>query len=232
MAQVHGCLGSPIKQAISRYDNNPLGPEAPSYAVSPAHLFQLGRPPRGDILILDFGEASFASELRKQWHTPIVLKAPEALLGEPVGQPADIWAFACTVFAIFDNTALFASGMPNSDDILAEIVDTLGRLPEPWWQKWNYRGEFYEEDGRKKTEDLMEEYQEARPLAVRIRQMRSSPPAARDAEQLSEEDLAGLQELLEHCFRYKPEDRVTAEDILKLDWIRKLSVDMLYVLES
>lgn len=234
MAQVYGCLGSPIKQAISRYDNNPLGPEAPSYAVLPAHLFQLGRPPRGDVgdvSILDFGEASFASELRKQWHTPIVLQAPEALLGEVVGQPADIWAFACTVFAIFDNTALFASGMPNADDVLAEIVDTLGRLPEPWWQKWNCRDEFYEEDGRKKTEDLTEDYHEVRPLAVRIRRMRSSPPAAGDAEQLGEEDLGGLQELLEHCFRYKPEDRVTADDILKLDWIQKLNVDVLNVQE-
>ncbi|KAL9041362.1 MAG: hypothetical protein Q9214_004137, partial [Letrouitia sp. 1 TL-2023] len=140
-------------------------------------------------------------------------------------------AFAYTVFAIFDNTALFASNMPNADDVLAEIVDTLGRLPEPWWQKWNYSGEFYEEDGRKKTEVLMEDYQKVRPLAVRIRQIRSSPLATGDVEQLSEEDLGGLQELLEHCFRYKPEDRVTADNILKLDWIQKLSVDMLNVLE-
>lgn len=232
MTQIYKCLGSPIKQAISRYDNNPPGPEAPPYAVLPAYLFKLKRSFRDDIAILDFGEASFASESRKRWHTPIILQAPEALLGESVNQSADIWAFACTVFALFNNRALFDSGMLGSDDVLAEIVDTLGRLPERWWQKWKYRDEFYEEDGTKKTENLMEEYHDVRPLTLRIRQMRSSPSAARDAEQLSEEDLEGLQELLEHCFRYKPEDRVTAEDILKLDWIRNLSVGMLNVLES
>lgn len=227
LAQVYRCLGSPIKQAISRYDDKPLGPEAPSYAVLPADLFKLGRPPRGDLSILDFGEASFASEPQKGWHTPIALQASEAILGEPVGQPGDIWAFACTVFAIFSNNALFACGMPNADDILAEIVDALGRLPEPWWQKWKFRDEFYEEDGKKKTENLTEDYHEVKPLAVRIRRMRSRPPAAKDAEQLGEDDLQGLQELLERCLKYKPEDRMTADEILKLGWIQKLNVDLL-----
>ncbi|KAI9703361.1 MAG: hypothetical protein M1836_007929 [Candelina mexicana] len=222
IAQVYECLGSPIKQIVSRNDNSPPGPEAPSYTVIPANLLELRRHPGGDISILDFGEASFASESRRQWHTPILLQAPEALLGEPVGQPTDIWAFACTIFAIFNNKSLFEGFMPNADDVLSEIVDTLGRLPNHWWRKWEQRGEFYEEDGRKKTDGLVEEYREVKPLAVRLRRMRSSPPAAKEAEQLSEEDLAGLQQLMERCLRYKPEDRATAEDILNLEWIRKL----------
>ena len=215
-AYVYRCLGSPIKHAISRVDDSLLGPEAPSYAVLPAHLFQLDNYPRGDLAILDFGQASLASEPRTEWLTPIVLQAPEALLGELVDLPADIWAFACTIFVIFDNTALFGSGISTADEVLAEIVDTLGPLPDSWWQKWKYRAEFYEEDGRKRTEDLTEEYQEVRPLAVRIRRIRSSPPAPRNIEQLDEEDLAGLQDLLEHCFKYKPEEKIAAKEILKL----------------
>ena len=226
LTQVYECVGRPDKQTISRNDGKPLGPEAPSYAVVPANLYELGREPGRDIVILDFGEASFASEPRKKWHTPILLQAPEALLDEPVGQPTDIWAFACTVFAIFSNGSLFESSMPNADDVLAEMVDTLGRLPDPWWRKWEYRAEYYWEDGSKKTEDLLEEYIETRPLAVRIRQMRSEPPAAREAEQLSEEDIAGLHELLEKCLRYKPEDRMTAQEILNLDWIQKLGANV------
>lgn len=225
--QVHQQLGSPHKQAISRKDSSPLGPEAPPYAVVPANLSVLGKFPGEDIVILDFGEASFASESRKTWHAPIVLQAPEALLGEPVGQPADIWAFACSVFGIFNNRALFDGFMPNADDVLSEIVDTLGRLPEPWWKKWEQRAEFYEEDGSKKTEDLTEEYRETKPLSVRVRRMRSCPPAARAAEQLGEEDLVGLQTLLERCLQLRPEDRATAEEITKLDWIQSLRASML-----
>ncbi|KAL9125046.1 MAG: hypothetical protein Q9217_005697 [Psora testacea] len=220
--QVYEHVGSPNKQVITRNDGNPLGPEAPPYVVSPAILLKLGKPPTNEISILDFGEASFTTELRKQWHTPILLQAPEALLGEPVGQPADIWAFACTVFAMFDNKSLFEGFMPNADDVLSEIVDTLGRLPERWWEKWEQRGEFYEEDGRKKIEHLTEQYREIYPLAVRMRRMRSRPSAAREAEQLSEEDSVGLRKLLEKCLRYEPEERATAEEILKMDWIQQL----------
>ena len=187
----------------------------------------LAKPPGDDIVILDFGEASFASESRRSWHAPIVLQAPEALLGEPVGQPADIWAFACTVFTIFNNKSLFDSFMPNADDVLSEIVDTLGRLPEPWWRKWEQRAEFFEENGSKKTDDLTEEYCETKPLGVRLRQMRSSPPAARTAEQLGQDDLVGLHKLLEQCLQLRPEDRATADDIPKLDWIQSLRASML-----
>ncbi len=111
--------------------------------------------------------------------------------------------------------------MPTTDDVLSEIVDTLRRLPERWWWKWEARGEYYE-DGRKKIEHLTEEYQEVKPLAVRIGRMRSTLPAAKKAEQLSEEDLVGLRLLLEGCLRYEPGERATAEEVLGMEWIQKL----------
>lgn len=224
--KVYETLDLPNKQAISRVDGRALGPETPPYTVTPAYLFQLGRPPDGDVTILDFGEATFASEPRRQCHTPILLQAPEALFGERLSQATDIWAFACTVFAIFNNETLFKGFMPMADDVLFEIVDTLGLLPDPWWKKWESRAEFFEENGRKKIDDLTEEYRKTRPLAMRLRQMRSSPPAAREAEQLGEEDLAGLQQLLERCLRYKPDDRATAQEILELDWIKKIGANI------
>ena len=135
IAQVYKYLGEPNKQTVKRNDGNPLGPEAPSYAVVPGRLSQLARTHDSEISMLDFGEASFGSELRTQWHASILLQAPEALLGEPVGQPSDIWAFACTVFAIFNNESLFAGFMPSDGEVLSEIVDTMGRLPDPWWRK-------------------------------------------------------------------------------------------------
>ncbi len=193
--------------------------------MPPAILLKLGKPPTNNISILDFGEASFAAELRTKWHTPILLQAPEALLGEPVDQPTDMWAFACTVFALFNNKSLFEGFMPTTDDVLSEIVDTLGRLPERWWWKWEARGEYYE-DGRKKIEDLTEEYQEVKPLAVRIGRMRSTPPAAKKAEQLSEEDQVGLRLLLEGCLRYEPGERATAEEVLGMEWVQKLRLSL------
>ena len=157
-----------------------------------------------DISILDFGGASLASDAREHCATPIINQASEVLLGETPGQPADVWAFACTVFALFDNTRIFEVGMANDTDILSEIVDALGRLPQHLWDKWEYRWEYYEEDGTRKLERLMPEYAVHRPLARRIELMRSAlPPIARDAEQLSDDDKAGLRHLLEAYFKYE-----------------------------
>ena len=82
--------------------------------------------------------------------------------------------------------------MPIADDVLLEGVDTLGRLPQRWWEKWEYRWESCKEDGTKKIEDLSDPYRVERPLVVRVSRMTSKPPVAREAEQLSDEDLAGL----------------------------------------
>ena len=45
------------------------------------------------------------------------------------------------------------------------------------------------------------------------------------AEQLSEEDKTGLLQLLEACFRYETWERITAEKILEMDWIKKLRAE-------
>ncbi|KAL8748088.1 MAG: hypothetical protein Q9190_000116 [Brigantiaea leucoxantha] len=221
--QVYEAFGSPDKHAITRKEGNSLGSAAPPYAVVSAFL-KLERSPNDDIAIIDFGAAFTATESQKTCRTPLPFQAPEAQLGEPAGQPADMWAFACTVFELFDNESLFRkSDFDNDSVVLAEIVDALGRLPEQWWAKWKWRAEHYEEDGTKKIEGLTEEYRVVKPLKARIQQIRSSPPAAvEEAEKLSEEDVIGLEQLLRMCLRYDPSERATAEDVLNMDWIRKI----------
>lgn len=113
--------------------------------------------------------------------------------------------------------------MPDPDEVLSEIVDALGPLPTEWWERWKYRGDYYHEDGTKKTEGLTEDYIEDRPLALRIERIRMSPSTAREIEPLTVDDYRGLQTLLKSCLRYEPSQRATAEDVLKMDWIRQLS---------
>lgn len=42
--------------------------------------------------------------------------------GEPKGQPIEVWAFTCTIFAIF-NTHLFENSVSHTDEVLSQIVD-------------------------------------------------------------------------------------------------------------
>lgn len=116
--------------------------------------------------------------------------------------------------------------MSNSDEVLSEIIDALGPPPKRWWEKWEQRVYYFEEDGTKKTENLDESYREVKPLVARLRSMRSRPPAAREAEQVDGKEMAELQKLLERCLRYEPKERATAEEILRMDWIQRIRASL------
>ena len=221
--QIYDVFGRPEKHRIRREDRQPLGPESPPYTVSQALLTEFGKPPITDISILDFGGASPAKDARNYCSTPIINQAPEALLGLAAGQPADIWAFACTVFALFGNTRIFDIGMEHESHVLSEIVEELGRLPQHLWDKWEWTWEYYEEDGTRKWGPVMPKYGMKMPLAKQIEMMRTSTTDS--PEQLSQEDKAGLLQLLEACFKYETWERITAEKVLELDWIKKLRAE-------
>lgn len=82
------------------------------------------------IKIIDFGESSFSNEERKNLNTPLSFRAPESYFSESIGPPADIWAFACTIFEVFGMYPLFEEFMYYKDSILLEMIETLGILPE------------------------------------------------------------------------------------------------------
>ena len=58
--------------------------------------------------------------------------------GEPKGQPTEVWAFTCMIFAIF-NTHLFENSVPRTDEVLSQIVDN-GTASKRLWQKWELGG--------------------------------------------------------------------------------------------
>ena len=102
-------------------------------------------------------------------------------------------------------------------------MEELGRLPQHLWDKWEWRWEYYEEDGTRKWGPMMPKYGMKMPLAKQIDWMRTSMTDS--PEQLSQEDKAGLLQLLEACFKYETWERITAEKVLELDWIKKLRAD-------
>lgn len=106
------------------------------------------------------------------------------------------------------------------------MIDALGPPPQHLWKKLDYKWEYYHEDGTRGLDLFMPEYAVHRPLARRIELIRSALPSdVKDAEQLNDNDKAGLRQLLEACFKYETRERITAEEILQLDWIKKLQAD-------
>lgn len=210
-----------------RLDDQPLGPEAPSYTVEPGYLGS--RCEEGlmkKIKIIDFGEASFAKEPRRKLNTPILLQAPEALFDESIGLPADIWALGCTIFEIFGKTSLFVNTdcyfRPSKHDALFEMVDTLGMLPDRWWKEWEIGHHYYSSDGTRTPHASY--LGKPRSLPERVSHMRLNlyGRTGEDNEPMNREDAIGLMKLLMSILEYEPSKRATAEEVVNSEWIQRL----------
>jgi serine/threonine-protein kinase SRPK3 len=83
-------------------------------------------------------------------------QSPEARFEGRVGLEADIWVLGCATFEIRADFALFESFLGSDVDILRQTVQTLGRLPNPWWVAFKQRELWFEGDGQPKSEQDQE----------------------------------------------------------------------------
>jgi len=235
--QVHERFGEPRTNQVFRLDDQPLGSEVPSYTVERAYL----RGSREEdlprkIKIIDFGEASFSVEQRTELGTPDSFRPPELFFDENITLPADIWAMACIIFEAFGKRPLFEHPpifRASKEEVLSEMVDVLGMLPEKWWRKWENRSRYFDSDGT--WTPYMSFRGDPRPLPERLLQMRNSRiwrghfiipdtkgAVKQDPEQMNREDAVGLMKLLMSMLEYEPSKRATAEEVVNSEWIQRL----------
>lgn len=93
-------FGKPEIAQLIRKDGTALTENTPSYIVKPASL------PAGicqslrtssSIKIIDFGEAFLKRQAPRSLHTPLAVRAPEALLGDHIDPRVDLWSLGCLV---------------------------------------------------------------------------------------------------------------------------------------
>ncbi|KAF9559504.1 kinase-like protein [Agrocybe pediades] len=200
--------GDPERDPVMRLDGQPLGPEVPPYTIPFVYFWNLGMDSLTDgAKILDFGEASLQDRPRTSLNTPPPFRAPEAMFNDQIGPPADVWAFGCTVFDLWcqgDHSGmLFGQGFDRSvDGTVQQMVHLLGELPDRWTKQWKMKQAFLEDDGSSKREAS---------LAALVGGL----------EEINDEDKEGLFMLLQGCLKYEPEERMTAEEISRNEWVRK-----------
>jgi len=80
--------------------------------------------------------------------TVLNYQSPGARYEGHVGLEADIWALGC---AISEFRAGFALFLKSDVDILRQMVETLGRLPDPWWAAFDQRAIWFEGVGSQRA---------------------------------------------------------------------------------
>ena len=228
--------GVPKTENVRTRDRQPPGPHAPAMLVAPIQDSKMSDATllQESIVVGDFGQSYIIAPLPSSYEPGTVLnyQSPEARFEGRVGLEADIWALGCAIFEIRAGFALFESFLGSDVDILRQMVETLGRLPDPWWAAFEQRALWFEEGGQPKSEQDQER------AGVLLKAYRSSiraklleigeqddPPSEDEGPmiekpgvRLHEEEVGLLEDLLEKMLKYNPEERIRIQDVIRHPW--------------
>jgi serine/threonine protein kinase len=242
-------LGEPEKtKVVTESGEPPTEPSAPKYLVYPViwdsvdRIFLSTQP-----CIIDFGDSFEIGDPPETLGIPGPYRSPELMLENTVGIGCDLWALGCTIFEIRTGRKMLNLFDDDDDTYLDALVKILGPLPEPWWSEtWKMRKKCYEDkpDSQGRAIVVVPPVQEMPADYVPLPESTGSvdPSVAQDARSIQEKIAAGLwywrgnserihreisdeeievfADLLSQLFRYKPEERPSAKDVLQHKWFK------------
>jgi hypothetical protein len=120
----------------------------------------------------------------------------------------------------------------SDSDILRQTVEMIGRLPDPWWPSYVGRTQLFEEDGEPKSAEVQQRagvLLQASKSSIRAK-LRSigtqdDPPDVDEGPMIEksgvillEEEVGLLGDLLEKMLKYRPEERIGMQEVVKHPW--------------
>ncbi|KAL3478029.1 kinase-like domain-containing protein [Aspergillus californicus] len=232
-AQLHARVGAPLTEPVIREDGAPLDLGVPSEIIIPIWLgidSDKVTPNDALIRIIDFGEA-FNPQDSKQYtaHAPPLLAPPESRfadagsLDEPIFFSSDIWTLACTIWEIFGRRPPFESFPISLDEVTIEQVEMLGKLPTRWWNEWENRSNWFDEDG---TKNVKVHLQQAwgtthRGWDVRFDDYIQGARKKRGFEVFSAEEEVAFRGMMNLMLVLEPSERATIDEVVACEWMQR-----------
>lgn len=200
---------------------------SPQYLVHTAELSRLGSEYLTDqICVIDFGESFSTSSPPSDMGIPENCIPPEVLLEEKnaIGRGCDLWALGCTLFEIRKQIPLFYM-IYDIDELLAEMVRFFGKLPDGWWDKWDARQDFFDDqgvwlrdyDGEEKEEWSLE-VSLRKPIEIVRRGNAEQGGVFQKELVISDAEQKLMADLLYKLLRFEPEKRLSAEEVVAHEW--------------
>ncbi len=235
-------LGQPNKDKVLTTTGQDIDPSAPAHLIEPVMISSIGPQwLRDELLVVDFGQSFFYENPPADGvGTPLSYRAPEATFDQQASFWSDIWALGCIIFEIRSGTPLFESFFEGPTEVMRQMVQTLGKLPEPWWNAWEQRYAYFDDHGKPKQQwaqgiPLAVEY----PLVEQIKDIGTEDGEDGDDEDngdektlngeedrlmesmgtnISSEEVDLLEDLLTRIFKYTPNQRLTLKNIISHSW--------------
>jgi hypothetical protein len=110
---------------------------------------------------------------------------------------------------------LFEDILATPDDITAEQVDTRGSLPPRWWEKWEARHKYFDENGKPNCGRQIRSWEDRFEKHIQLPRQDAGIPG------FDVEEKAAVMDMLRSMLSFEPEKRLTAQEILKCRWIER-----------
>lgn len=225
-SQLLSLLIPPEKVQVQTESGKDVPASSPKYLVPPVDLSRLGNDYLTDnICVIDFGESFLISSPPESLGIPENYLPPEVLLDEDnaIGPACDLWALGCTLFEIRQQIPLFYM-IFDRDELLAETVRFFGKLPMSWWEKWEAREEFFDEQGKwirhGDTEEWTLEVLLSKNAEI-VQPGKGDDPSKMNmvlATPKAEQRL--MADLLYRLFCYNPASRASIKEVLEHEWFK------------
>ena len=229
---VYERFGAPSIVRLVQAPGVDLGASAPRYVVEfaciPAPKYFTN-----DALLVDFGEAfPFGHPPRPEdIGIPLQYRAPETMFESKVGPESEVWSLACVLYEIRAGDPLFMSFFGGNNEIIEQMVQTKGKLPNPWWKAWEKRSLRFDEDG-KPLKELPDGIYAAVETSIKehIEEIGSDDEEATMSgsevsilepmgTKVPENEAESMEDLLERMLTWAPDERLTVEEVLRHPWV-------------
>ncbi|PLB52501.1 SR protein-specific kinase Dsk1 [Aspergillus steynii IBT 23096] len=224
-AELYKRFGELYEVPIRRVDGNPGAPHAPPHAIYPMAVSmpanELYNP---EIITSDYGTSFIVSQTASPTlHTPALYSPPEDFFNEPIIHPtaADVWTLGVNLYEVLGERPLFETFTWDRDDIIAEMINTLGQPPSRWWNSWAKRSEFFNEDGSWVADFRRISTPVFRRLPQRLWDMGRGETGQTCEWDVKGGELRALEDLLRAMMAFEPAERPTADQILKSEYMVK-----------
>jgi serine/threonine-protein kinase SRPK3 len=232
---VYARLGDPETENVETSDGKLPGPHAPAMLVEPIQNDYISHASllQESTIISDFGQSYVAASPPPSYQPGTILsyRPPEERFEGRAGFEADIWTLGCAIFEIRAGFSLFESFIGSDIEVLKQTVETLGRLPDPWWGAFEQRALWFGEDGQPMSEqdqDRAGVLLKAHRTSIRMKLLqigKQDPPPEDEGPmiensgvRLPEEEVDLLADLLHKMLKYSPEERICIQDVIRHPW--------------